>query len=440
MKRLLAPLLAAVIGAVAVNVALADPQPPDTRLVDANGTEFEFRAPACTEPIGGTTCDPTTTTTLAATTTTAAATTTTTAAATTTTAAATTTTMPASHHAHVPCPGETDARPLGTDSDQVPTPRPMLCDVLGPAIDTHVEGANSWVDDFNHGASMSELPESYVDGTVNTSGVSRHFIHSNHWMTDTRSDSGRYGTKLTAWMRPARRFTPKPDGSVVIEFEVAVPIAGTRGVTGISDSWPEFAITRAPSPSGQQSWGSPWVRNGLYFYEAFPATHPDGNQYDTFGCRMQQSRRPICAYMRPGSDGAGSPDREWEVNQNGTDVVPGSEYGGAPFNELANVWATCAATDDPDTVCRNTFRITITPATVNGVSTDRLRIDVKKPGGQFVRYYEVMPRNDRDGSLGQISRIIDHPGGFYVYFAGVAQMIENDVVLRFHWDRLAVNP
>lgn len=332
--------------------------------------------------------------------------------------------MPSSSdHVHIPCPGERDETPLGA----LPPALPVLCDQLNPAVDTAESGANSWSDDFDHGAMMAEFSDSYISGTVGAGGETRHFLHANHWMTDTRADSGQYPEMLAAWMRPDTTFRPKADGSVVIEFEVATPIAGTRNVDAISDSWPEFAISTAPAPTGDNPWFSPWLRNGTYFYEAFAKA-------EVMGCRMQQSRHPICAYYGADSGTAGAPDRLWEINQNGTDVVPGSEFGGDPaVAELSDAWAVCDDEDDPDVLCRNTFRVTITE--------DTLRIDVKKPGGSYVRYYEATPCNDRNAcETGQMGRILNNPGGFYVFFAGFAYRIENDEVLRFHWDRLAVNP
>ena len=334
----------------------------------------------------------------------------------------TNTTMPPSHvHGHVACSGEMDDLPLGA----IGAAKPMLCDELAPAVDTSVRGTNSWVDDFNHGTLMGALPSSYVQGTVGQGGVSKHFLHNNHWMADIRSDSGQYPTLLASWMRPNTAFRPKADGSVVIEFEVATPIAGTRSVDTISDSWPEFTISTAPKPSGVQSWGSPFLRNGTYFYESFAAA-------DVMGCRMQQSRQPICAFYGAGSEGAGAPDRLWEINQNGTDVVEGSEVGGgmAP----SSVWAGCASADDPDTMCRNKFRVTLTANTI--------RMEVQKPGAPgYTEFYRSTPCNDRAGcQTGQMGRILNNPGGFYVYFAGFAYRIENDEVIRFHWDHLAVNP
>ena len=314
-----------------------------------------------------------------------------------------------------------DEAPLGA----IGAAKPMLCDELAPAVDTSVRGANSWVDDFNHGTLMGTLPSSYVQGTVGQGGVSKHFLHNNHWMADIRSDSGQYPTLLASWMRPNAAFHPKADGSVVIEFEVATPIAGTKGVDTISDSWPEFTISTAPKPSGVQSWGSPFLRNGTYFYESFAAA-------DVMGCRMQQSRQPICAFYGAGSEGAGAPDRLWEINQNGTDVVEGTEVGGgmAP----SSLWAGCASADDPDTMCRNKFRVTLTANTI--------RMAVQKPGATgYTEFYRSTPCDDRAGcQTGQMGRILNNSGGFYVYFAGFAYRIENDEVIRFHWDHLAVNP
>jgi hypothetical protein len=306
----------------------------------------------------------------------------------------------------------------------LPPALPMLCDQLVPGVDTHTGSGNSWVDNFEHGQHMATLPGSYVQGHVGPGGVSRHFLHNNHWMVDLRSDSGQYPTLLAAWMRPNRTFTPRADGSVVIEFEVATPIAGTRNVSGISDSWPEFTISTAPQPRTSNPWGSPFLRDGTYFYEAFAGS-------EVMGCRMQQGKEPVCAYYQADSDGAGAPDRQWEIGQNGTDVVRGTEYKLAPVPN--NVWAGCTSGQDPDTICRNTFRVTLTATT--------MKIEVKPPGGAYTRIWEGTPCNDRAGcATGQMGRILNNPGGFYVYFADFAYRIENNEVIRFHWDHLAVNP
>jgi hypothetical protein len=327
---------------------------------------------------------------------------------------------------HHVCPGEADETPMGA----LPPAKPMLCDMLNPgSMTADAVGAGgiatTWSDNFEHTQHMATLPANYAQGHVGPGGTSKHFLHNNHWMADIRSDSGQYPTLLAAWMRPVLPFVPKANGEVVIEFEVATPIAGTRDNDSISDSWPEVTISTAAAPSGVQSWGSPFLRNGTYFYEAFPTAN-------TMGCRMQQSRQIICAYYPAGSDGAGAPDRQWEINQNGTDVVPGSEVGGGPTP--ASLWAGCTSADDPDTICRNKFRLTLTAST--------LKFEVQKPGAAgYTEFYRSTPCNDRNGcETGQMGDIINNPGGFYVYFADFAYRIENDEVIRFHWDHLAVNP
>jgi hypothetical protein len=145
---------------------------------------------------------------------------------------------------------------------------------------------------------------------------------------------------------------------------------------------------------------------------------------------MQQSRHPICALYRPQAPGvpnyAGGPDRLWEIGQNGGNVT--SEFGGDPsIGNLSTLWATCGSNQDPDTTCRNLFRFEI--------QADHLKILVKKPGAsQFALYYEA---GLIDSNLGQI---LNAPGGFYVFFADFAYRIENGTVLRFHWDRIAIQP
>ena len=103
--------------------------------------------------------------------------------------------------------------------------RPIWCEALGAGRDTHVAGANSWSDDFNHGQSMAQLNPAYVEGFFGNGDV-RHFQHNDHWMVDIESHG--HNALIGAWMRPNRSFRLQADGSLVVEFEVAGPIAGTR--------------------------------------------------------------------------------------------------------------------------------------------------------------------------------------------------------------------
>jgi len=292
----------------------------------------------------------------------------------------------------------------------------------GPS--TFREGTNGWLDTWQHGLSNSDLGAGYVEGVIGGASAI-HWRHNQHWMVDLKADTGEYPTQAAAWMRPDRRFFKQDDGRVVIEFEVAVPIAGTRDSDQISDSWPELVLSTAPAPTTMNPWGSPWRQNGTYFYEALP-------QAWTFGCRMQQSRHPICALYRPVSAGtpsyAGGPDRIYEVNQNGGEVVPGSEFGGDPSTPgLADKWAVCARTDDPDVICRNLFRLELT--------NTEMWLYVRKPGAPaYSLYYHAQFINNALGN------VLDNPSGFYVFFADFAYRITDDTVIRYHWDRIGINP
>jgi hypothetical protein len=261
------------------------------------------------------------------------------------------------------------------------------------------------VDDFNHGQSHASLSTAYVEGKVGDAIDVIHFQHNDHWMADIQGDNGAWPTLGAAWARPDRTFRPE-NGKVVVEYEVAGPIAGTREVGGLSDSWPEVVLSTAPAPSKLR-------QNGTYLYESFAG-------YWTFGCRMQQSEHPICALYEPADGYAGGPTRQWEINQNGGDVR--SDWGGDPsVSGLAGVWKACSSTQDPDTICRNKFRMELTP--------DAMKLFVNG-----TLYYEAALIDTKLGN------VLNAPGGFYVYFGDFAYRIEQDVVVRFHWDRIAVNP
>jgi hypothetical protein len=304
----------------------------------------------------------------------------------------------------------------GTCTSQIPMggiapQRPIWCELLQPGTDTHVEAANAWSDDFDHGQSFAQLNPSYIEGFLGN-GEALHFQHNNHWMLDV--ESGGEGALIGAWMRPNRTFQLQPNGWVVVEFEVAGPIAGTRDGPTISDSWPELVITTAPQPPGMQPWGSAIRRNGTYLYEAFPG-------YYTFGCRMQQSRHPICAYYINDFGTAGTfPSRQWEINQNGGDVT--FQFGGDPSTPgLADVWKGCNTVEDPDTVCRNKFRWEI-------------KANEVKLYTNGVLYYHA-------GLIDSgLNNILLNPGGFYVFNGDFAYRMDPGRALRFHWDHLAVNP
>jgi hypothetical protein len=300
----------------------------------------------------------------------------------------------------------TSQTPMGAVSPS----RPIWCEALAPGRDTHTEGTNSWVDGFDHGQTFADLNPRYVEGFFGN-GDALHFQHNNHWMVDIESHGS--GALIGAWMRPNRTFRLQSDGTLVVEFEVATPIADTRENGSLSDSWPELVISTAPAPPGIQEWGSALRRNGTYLYEAFPG-------YWTFGCRMQQSKHPICAlYMDDYGTAGTKPSRRWEINQNGGEVS--FERGGGPGGLAPDAWKGCNTTQDPDVVCRNKFRWEI-------------RADEVKLYSNGTLFYHAGLINT------EMNNILRAQNGFYVFFGDFAYRFEPGRALRFHWDRVAINP
>ncbi len=307
--------------------------------------------------------------------------------------------------------------PLGGIEPQ----RPEWCFLpQQPEITTHVNGPNSWADDFNHGqlhARLGNVGDGYVVDSVGEACEELGFRHNNHWMINTIVNTGQFPTLCAHWLRPDRTFALN-NGRLVIEMEVAVPIAGTRGTSLIDDSWPELVISTASRPTTAQenSWFSPFRKNGTYLYEAFPRSW-------TFGCRMQQSRHPICALYNDGESFAGSTDRQWEVNQNGGDVR--FQFGGDPA-AVSNpaVWKQCNSVDDPDTVCRNLFRFEF--------YKDGAGLYVLDIYSNGVLYYRAGLEDN------QLDNIFSRP--FYVYFGEFLYRVVDDVVLVSHWDHISINP
>ncbi len=253
---------------------------------------------------------------------------------------------------------------------------------LGAIDDTHVEAANAWLDDFNHGdqhAAMGGPSDAYQ---INNIGVpdAIFFRHNDHWMVDQQgpTDQGH------SMMRPKRTFTRQPDGSLVVEVEVA-------DAGGGPDVWPEVTVTHGASPT----------TNDLYTYEAF-------GDSQTFGCRLQEGGFPICEYRRNGG-------RVFEASFFQTDHAATS-FGGYP-EAAPGAWRTCNATQDPDVLCRNTFRLTLRDTS--------FRIDVN---GQ--RFFEQTGVPSMAGLLGS---------PMYVYQSNSLWRV-GGIVFRSHWDHFAVNP
>jgi len=96
-------------------------------------------------------------------------------------------------------------------------------------------------------------------------------------------------------------------------------------------------------------------------------------------------------------------------------------FGGGPTSEaLRNAWRLCGPAD-PDTVCRDHFRIEL--------AHDAVTIFVN--GVRYMEHRGLPPSAQLPDELMRSS--------VYVYFASWAYLVEATVA-RVHWGRIAVNP
>jgi hypothetical protein len=343
-----------------------------------------------------------------------------------TTSPATTTTAPATTTPvdHITVPPTTAAPtttvhdhegcdvPMDTPYGALPPAMPMLCDEMAAGVaSTATSGPNSWLDDFNHGASMAAMSPDYkVFDNVGTARSS-HFRHNNHWMVDVFSPGGIGG----GMMRPDRSFRFQ-DGKLVVETDVAA------GIDEYRDMWPELTVTTASSPHGVPAYGptpGKSVGDSLYAYGYFGG-------YDTIGIRLH-TQRPIMAYYDSTERGF-SCGRVWEFSWFQDGSSPGGEcphpaqatiYGGGEW--VTDAWRRCVGTD-PDINCRDRFRWEL--------SRDQITLYVN--GVKFMEHtaldgYDLVPEALLNGDV-------------YVYLSDWIYQGPSDRVTRYHWDRVAVNP
>lgn len=260
----------------------------------------------------------------------------------------------------------------------------------GPA--TFVEGDNAWVDDFEHGLSNAPMGMGYREFPLGGTTTWQHFRHANHWMQDVKPTAGG-GIAL----RPDRTFEFE-DGKLVVETDFA---AGLQTYGG--DAWGEIVITTGPEPNTLR-------RGTLYAYDYF------GGHW-TLGCRLQTDRHTICSLFNDTKLGLGEGGREWEMSffqHVGTHVE-----GGGPWGEGDRAFRVCEG-NDPDINCRDRFRLELTANSLTIYVND-------------YKYFEQSGIPQLPAALTQ--------GPLYVYFAGVIwRSLPGDETLRFHWDRVSVNP
>lgn len=291
--------------------------------------------------------------------------------------------------------GET---PAGALPDQ---PGPVFCSIEEDGADTAVSRGNSWVDEFDHGQSFASLVDrSYrVFDDVGFVHDTVHWRHADHWMVDVATNppgKPQGWVRGGAMMRPDRSFRFE-DGMLVVEADAAAAVDDYG-----ANAWPELVVTTGAEPTDVGS---------LYAYDDFPEDW-------TLGCRLQGSRYPVCALKSDTGDveERRPASRPWEMSAH--QLVGDAHFGGALYVEgLQRLWRVCAGTD-PDIACRDRFRLEL--------ESDRVGLYVN---GE--RYFEqtgpsLVPEELLTGDV-------------YVYFASMVVSHPAEVV-RFHWDRLAVNP
>jgi hypothetical protein len=330
---------------------------------------------------------------------------------TTTTSTRPTTSTTSTTSTTMPPPMECDGVPMETPIGALPPAMPMLCDMLVTGVaSTFVNGANSWVDNFDHGASMAEMGPGYL-AFERSSGAVRtgHFRHNNHWMVDVYAP-GKVGG---AQMRPDRSFRFQA-GKLVVEAAVAA------GIDEYFDMWPEITVTTASSPAAS-SLGrvgptpARSIGDNLYAYGQFGG-------YDALGIRLTGNRPTVAYYdntergfscgrlfelswFQDGSGSCGSP-RQFNIWGGGEWAAPGA---------LRH----CNGTD-PDINCRDLFRWELTKTSITPYVN-----------GQKYMEHTALP------GFGLPDRFVN--ADLYVYFSDWVYQAPDHVV-RYHWDRVAINP
>jgi hypothetical protein len=309
------------------------------------------------------------------------------------------------HHPHGPAVDvaarSVNCWPSGTPVGALPSqPPPVFCSIEAQGPDTAVAGDNTWLDEFDHGLSLASFAGTRYKVFENLGFVHRtlHWRHADHWMVDVASPRGYPAgwNRGGAMMRPDQPFR-FVNGKLVIEADVAA------GMTAYgTNAWPELLISTGATPTDI---------GGLYGYEMFP-------ENPTLGCRIQASRYPVCELKAGNGSLAANrfASRVYEISAH--QPAGATNFGGSPFQGREDAWRVCRHHDDLDVLCRDRFRLELTATTltlyVNGT-----------------KYFEQTGLPPLPAALTS--------GDVFVYFNSMVVSHQADSV-RFHWDRLAVNP
>jgi hypothetical protein len=287
--------------------------------------------------------------------------------------------------------------PVGAVPGQPP---PVFCSIDEQGPDTSLEGPNSWVDEFDHGLSFAGFAGTRYQVFEKVGFVynTLHWRHADHWMVDLASHAPDLPARWVrggALMRPDRAFHFE-NGRLVVEADAAASVEGY-----VSHAWPELVISTGSVPHDVGS---------LYAYDLFPEDW-------TLGCRLQDTRFPVCTLKSDGGDateGKGSA-QVWEISAH--QQVGTLNDGGHPFEGRGDYWRLCGE-GNPDDVCRDRFRLELTQTS--------LTLFVN--GFKYFEQTGLPPLPDELVS-----------GEVYVYFASMVVSHPAEAI-RFHWDRLSVNP
>ncbi|MGH2353026.1 MAG: hypothetical protein ACRDJN_15560, partial [Chloroflexota bacterium] len=319
---------------------------------------------------------------------------------------------------------QTACWPSATPLGALPPARPIWCEptrATGPA--TVTQGPNSWLDEFNHGLSTADLGAGYQVFERGSLNRTAHFRHNDHWMVDVNGvdqDGPGPWNVGGATMRPDRTFRFQ-NGKLVVEADVAAGVAEYGG-----EVWPELVVTTAPQPTSHR-------KDGIYNYDEFAG-------HWTLGCRLQPNRQPICAMFdnsnrgpgETGGDPQGRTGRVFEVShfQTGSSAWGSGaslKWGGDSSiarqdgqGRLGTAWRVCQGSD-PDLNCRDRFRWEI----------DRDHLTVYVNGVKYMEHAGFPAAQQLPDALVN--------GNVHVYFGSWIFKPGAETV-RFHWDRLAVNP
>jgi len=297
----------------------------------------------------------------------------------------------------------------------LPPELPIWCEeTLAVADDTARLTDNSWSDGFTTTVSHARPSSSYVvferaraaSGATTTVYRTQTFVHNGHWMVDIAGHGAPVGMYKEsaedfyvgpnnggALMRPSSAFR-FVDGALVIEFDTSAGMSAYGGHV-----WPEIVVTTAAQPSHQETNG--WYAAGLF--GGSPAVGCALPSDRLSECRVYDAER-ITAWLSAQSRGGAA-----------------ETFGGTPASEpQRSAWHVCGPTD-PDTSCRDHFRIEL--------RKDAITISVN--GVPYMSHQGLPAASQLPGAL------LDSP--VYVYFGSWAYLVDNEVA-RVHWGRIAVNP